>query len=162
MRGRFPGLCPKAKNKICSNRLCNLLKANELRTIFDILATSWLSGDNNSPSSLNYIRPSLNYIRPCSANKATCHLYIGPISSSISDLLYKKNSSFVPFGYLRRQKVAYERNLSDVGFPQSTSPRMTRGGHDADGLSVQLTRRVGFTTLVRLRHRQARRNFASR
>ena len=148
--------------KIRSNGLCNLLKANELRTIFDILATSWLSGDNNSPSSLNYIRPSLNYIRPCSANKATCHLYIGPISSSISDLLYKKNSSFVPFGYLRRQKVAYERNLSDVGFPQSTSPRMTRGGHDADDLSVQLRRRVGFTTLVRLRHRQARRNFASR
>ena len=76
MRGRFPGLCPKAKNKICSNRLCNLLKANELRTIFNILATSWLSGDNNSPSSLNYIGLSLNYIRPCSAYKATCHHYI--------------------------------------------------------------------------------------
>ena len=92
MRGRFPYLCPKAKNKICSNRLCNLLKANELRTIFGILVTIWISSDYNSPSSLNYIRPSLNYIRPCCAYKATCHLYIGPISSSISDLLYKKTA----------------------------------------------------------------------
>ena len=81
--------------KIRSNGLCNLLKANELRTIFDILATSWLSGDNNSPSSLNYIGLSLNYIRPCSAYKATCHHNIGTCNGGISNLLYKKNDELL-------------------------------------------------------------------
>jgi hypothetical protein len=45
--------------EIYPNSRCNSLKANELQTIFDLLVTSWLSGDNNSPSSLNYIGPSL-------------------------------------------------------------------------------------------------------
>ena len=65
------------KAEVPSNRLYNLLKSNELQVGFDTLVTSWLSGDNNSPSSLNHIGPSLNYIRPCSAYKATCHHDIG-------------------------------------------------------------------------------------
>ena len=114
MRGRFPYLCPKAKNKICSNRLCNLLKANELQTIFDILATSWLSGDNNSPSSLNYIGLSLNYIRPCSAYKATCHHNIGTYNGGISNLLYKKMMNYCPRGEYWAWKGAYGRNRPRV------------------------------------------------
>ena len=75
------------KSKICSKCLCNLLRTNKLQTIFGPFVTNWLSGDNNSPSSLNYIRPCLNYIRLCSAYKATCHHYIGTCMRQYSDFI---------------------------------------------------------------------------
>ena len=64
-----------------------LLKANELQTRFHTLVISWLSDDNNSPSSLNYIRPWLNYIRPCCANKPTCSYHIGTYSRQNSEFI---------------------------------------------------------------------------
>ena len=41
------------RTKIRSSHLYNSMKANKLQTRFDVLATNWLSSDNNSPSSLN-------------------------------------------------------------------------------------------------------------
>ena len=67
-----PSYPREEKDKNSQKHPRNLLETNELQTRFDTLVTDWLSIDNNSPSSLNYIRPCLNYIRPCQENIATC------------------------------------------------------------------------------------------